>query len=80
MKIVIDKNDNDNVFENLRIGDIFMYSNNIDNIFIRVELLTRVTDGKITNAIRLKDGTFWAFSPEDKVQKLDATLTVRKID
>ena len=76
MKIIIDKNDN--VFENLCTGDIFMYSNNIDNIFIRVELLTRVTDGKITNAIRLKDGALWAFSPEDKVQKLDTTLTIRK--
>lgn len=78
MKIIEDTSKKEDNFGDLCIGDIFMYSDNINNIFIKVESLCGVTNGKITNAIRLKDGALWNFAPDGKVEKLEATLAIKR--
>lgn len=70
MKIIEDTSKKEDNFEDLCIGDVFMYS----NIFIKVESLCDI-NGRRINAIRLKDGATWKFAPGDKVEKLEATLT-----
>lgn len=58
MKIIEDTSKKEDSFGDLCIGDIFIYSNNINNIFIKIESLCSVTDGENNKCYKIKGWSF----------------------